>query len=337
MPRDGIDQIETILHSLRGSPGRDHSAAVRVDRERKFLGVGVVRARDVVELVVRVVRPCEIPTREYPRAGVHVGFRKRPDAHREELHQLSREVLLGPAADIQTSVEPHQHRGVLRDRDQQIAEIAESVLSEQFELADDGRGELAGLRREHARRVDRANRATDFRIGSGEVVVPEQRHLLLQRALAVHHPEQPPLPGIVDVGLRLETTRCPGGHAHVAGTADLVVHVVREPLEVEQPLDGRDVRHRRVSGDVLLGRPDRCTPQQVFDVLLASPRHGHGLQTGRRRVGGYFSSVRTPGLPRRRRGRRGSVRLQDSRKAEEIIPLCWLPCKVPQQNPGRKP
>ena len=56
MARDRIDQIETVLHSLCGRPRGYHLAAVRVDRERELLGVGVVRAGDVVERVVRVAR-----------------------------------------------------------------------------------------------------------------------------------------------------------------------------------------------------------------------------------------------------------------------------------------
>ena len=38
----------------------------------------------------------------------------------------------------------------------------------------------------------------------GEVVVPEQRHLLLQRTPRVDHPEHPALTRIVDVDVRRE-------------------------------------------------------------------------------------------------------------------------------------
>ena len=49
-----------------------------------------------------------------------------------------------------------------------------------------------------------AELAGDLAVGGGEVVVPEERHLLLERALRVHHPEQPALAGVGDVVRRLK-------------------------------------------------------------------------------------------------------------------------------------
>jgi len=49
--------------------------------------------------------------------------------------------------------------------------------------------------REIARAFGRANVRRSV-VGGREVVVPEQRHLLLKRTIAVHHAEEPPLPCI---------------------------------------------------------------------------------------------------------------------------------------------
>jgi hypothetical protein len=213
-----------------------------------------------------------------------VNTRARADAHREELHQLAREVLLRPAANIEAPVEPDQHRRVPGDLEQQIAEVSDREFPEQLDLADDAVGVLAGLGGEHAGGFRRSEGAVDFRVGGGEVVVPEERHLLLERALAMDHPEQPALARVVDVRQRLKAPGGTRGDADVPRLADLAVDVVRCAVEGEQALDGRDERHRRIARDVVFNRSERGPPQQMLDVLFASPGHGLSLpDTGRRR------------------------------------------------------
>ena len=46
------------------------------------------------------------------------------DAHREQLEQLAAEVLVRMALDVLAVVEIHEHRRILEDADQQIAEAA---------------------------------------------------------------------------------------------------------------------------------------------------------------------------------------------------------------------
>jgi hypothetical protein len=57
----------------------------------------------------------------------------------------------------------------------------------------------------------------------------------------VHHPEQPPLPRIVDDGARRELPA--RRHRHVVRRADLRVDVVSLLFEVDEVVDGCVVRH----------------------------------------------------------------------------------------------
>ena len=102
------------------------------------------------------------------------------------------------------------------------------------------------------------------------MVVPEQRHLLLQRALAVHHPEHPALTGIVDVVARVESAAAARHHAQIGRIADVGVHVVGHPFEVDEPID------RRIQAEIGVGvhfvgtAAETGAPQQVLDLLFAS-------------------------------------------------------------------
>src|SRR5688572_28315265 len=78
---------------------------------------------------------------------------------------------------------------------QYLLKAAERVLAQQFHLSW-RTGQIAGLERHHLGADDLTGIPRHLAVGGGEVVVPEQRHLLLQRPAGVHHPEQPALPGI---------------------------------------------------------------------------------------------------------------------------------------------
>jgi hypothetical protein len=93
--------------------------------------------------------------------------------------------------------------GILRDLDQQVAEVTERVLAEQLDLSLRP-AQHAGLVREQLRALQHARVVGQLAEAGGEVVVPEQRHLLLQRTPRVDHPEQPALTGIVDVDVGRE-------------------------------------------------------------------------------------------------------------------------------------
>src|SRR5262245_3822247 len=88
----------------------------------------------------------------------------------------------------------------------------------------------------------------------GEVVVPEQRHLLLQRTTRVDHPEHPPLTGIIDVDvgreeaaallvrrIDLRVIRAADARVHIVGTT-FVVHEMRNSLRQRHVLIGVHVR-----------------------------------------------------------------------------------------------
>ena len=97
-------------------------------------------------------------------------------AHGEQLHHLAGEVLVGAALDVEAVVQPDQHRGVLRHGDQQPAEVARGVLSEGLVLPEQ-------------------QFVVEYLFLAGrEVVVPEERHLLFERAGRTDHPVGPPMP-----------------------------------------------------------------------------------------------------------------------------------------------
>ena len=143
--------------------------------------------------VGHVARTLQVPAAEHARGGVHVRFRVVADAHREQFHDLATEVLLRLRFRVRAAVEPHEHRRVLRDVQQDVAEVPERVVAQHLDLAADFRRILRRLRRHVARAFGGAVRARDLVVAGGEVVVPEERHLLLERTVAVDHPEQPAL------------------------------------------------------------------------------------------------------------------------------------------------
>ena len=138
----------------------------------------------------------EVPSGEDPRRCIHIGFGKLTHPDGEQLHQFAAEVLLGARAGVGSPVKPDEHRRVFGNLDQQVTEAARGPVAEQLNLS----ARAVGLRVliHHLGRMDGAVGAGDLRIGRGKEVVPEQRHLLLQRTTGVHHPEQPPLARIVD-------------------------------------------------------------------------------------------------------------------------------------------
>ena len=236
--------------------------------------------RDVEELVVVIrIVPAgdepEVPAGEHARRGIHVLLVVVADAEREQLHDLAAEVLLRALTRVHASVEPDQHRRVLRDFNQELGEAAERVLAKELQLTL-GPGKLAGDIGHHLRALHGADRAVDLAVRRREVVVPEQRHLFLQRSLRVHHSEQPTLPRVFDDGVRLE----PAGTIEdrdVRGVSDPTVYVAGLILVVEQVIEHTRHRHaveRREIG--LTGAKPRAS-KQMFNSRSASC-HGVCLQ-----------------------------------------------------------
>ena len=140
-------------------------------------------------------------------------------AHREQLHDLAAEILVGRPLHVLPGVEEHQHRRVLRHAHQQFAETAGGEALKQRELA------------EHLAIV------ANLVAAGGEVAVPEQRHLLFERPVGRDHAVRPPVgdpprlqraraqPEEEPVGDRLQPARPrrlhrdPHGHAGLRGEA----------------------------------------------------------------------------------------------------------------------
>ena len=203
--------------------------------------VVVVGAVDELRVVVAVRverdRVLERPAGERPRALLDVGLGVVADPHREQLEDLAAVVLVDRLRVVLVVVQPVDHGRIAREVEQERAEVREAVLAEHLDVADHRRGVLA------------------LGPAGGEDVVPEQRHLLFERALRVDHPPDPaPVPRrrVVDVGAQVRV---------VAGK-DVLVQV-RHPLGVDQLLDHLFVRPRRVRLKLVARCPESGPPQQM--------------------------------------------------------------------------
>ena len=185
----------------------------------------------------------QVPAAEHTRRGVDVRLGVVADADREELHDLAAEVLLWPRPGVALTIEPDQRRGILRDLHQEIAEVAERVLAEQLDLSLRS-AQGAGLVREHLGALQHARVIGQLAVAGGEVVVPEQRHLFLQRTPRVNQAEHPSLARVVDVDVWCEEVVVSfGGHLHVVGPSHARIDVVRAAFVVDQMRDGLRRRH----------------------------------------------------------------------------------------------
>jgi hypothetical protein len=128
-------------------------------------------------------------------------------------------------------------------------------------------GQLTLLQGHHLGALDGAEGAGHLAVRRGEVVVPEKRHLLLERALRVDHPEQPPLPRVLDARVRGEPARA-RGDVDVIRPPDLAVHVVGLTVHVHQIGErferGLAVERRQLRG----AGAEAGSPQQVSEVFL---------------------------------------------------------------------
>ena len=180
----GQRRIDVLAHEvavqLRGQKLRrdrlvendvDHLHAVEIAAPAEHLlgGVIVLRGIDVEGDAL------EIPAGEGARRLADVMLRVVADAHGEQLHDFAGEILVRGTLHVHAGIQEGQHGRVLRDADQQGAEVAQALILEQLKLV------------QHLAVV-----AHLVFIG-GEVAVPEQRHLLLQRARRGEHAVCPPV------------------------------------------------------------------------------------------------------------------------------------------------
>ena len=103
------------------------------------------------------------PAGERARRFAHVALRVVADAHREELEQLAAEVLVRMRLDVLAVVEIDEHRRILEDPDEQRAQIAGRARAQHLVLP------------EHHPVV------AHLGVARGEMPVPEERELLLER------------------------------------------------------------------------------------------------------------------------------------------------------------
>ena len=168
---------------------------------------------------------------------------------------------------VRPAVEPDEHRRVLGDLDQDVAEVAERVVAQHLDLAAHAAGILGRFGGHVARGLGGASDARHLAVAGREVVVPEERHLLLERPLAVHHPEQPPLPGVEDVRAartappRVAIRTYPGCPIFVSTSSAIC-------LVVEQAATAPASDSARYVVDLVGPGAEAGAPQQMFDLTI---------------------------------------------------------------------
>ena len=86
----------------------------------------------------------------------------------------------------------------------------------------------------------------------------------LQRTLRVHHPEQPSLTRVFDIGVRRELAS--RGDANVCAVAYLGVDIVGLKLVVEELCGNERGRERGESGKIRGARPERRASEEVLNL-----------------------------------------------------------------------
>lgn len=220
--RLGIGIREEAPEFLRDVARRGR--AVRVHREDVVHDVGLVpvlghaheRLQPVVvpnrvEVVLRGIRAEQVVAGQRASGGDNVVLRVLVHSQREELHQLTSEVLVGCAHDVGVVVEVDDHRGMEDHRLDERLEAAGAHGTEQVVL------------------LVHELRAVDLVVAGHEMPVPEQRELFLEGRRARAHAIDPPVLEIEDL---LPVAESRVRHERRGG-------VTRVPREVEDVVDDR--------------------------------------------------------------------------------------------------
>ena len=187
---------------------------------------------------------------------------------REELHELAAVVLVRLALVVGVAVEPDEHRGVDGDRLAERPEVAGGLAAQQPVLA------------------DHQPRLAHLDVAGGEVAVPVEGQLLLERVLGRRHALQPPalirLQGGRVVGIVRRGDLLEGQHLEVVGTAV-------GSGEAEQVVDGGGVPGRRPLLDLRDGGAEAGAGEEPRDpaevVGRDRRRRRRGAGCGQRRPG----------------------------------------------------
>ena len=249
------------------------------------------------------VQVLEVPPGERAGGLAHILLGVVAHTHREELHHLPGEVLVGRALHVHARIEVVEHRRIFGDRYRQVPEIAGRVALKHVDL------------QQHLPVV------ADLVLGRREVAVPEQRHLLFQRPAAIEHALGPPVPDPAGfqprraqpveetVGHRLHVAidklgLDPDAHARAtlhrqfgrrraarrevhqrlipeSGMLERQQMVVRERVVVDELADRLLGRHVRQLLDVFRGAAETRAFQQVGGAVVAPVRGGDRRQIPR--------------------------------------------------------
>jgi hypothetical protein len=87
----------------------------------------------------------------------------------------------------------------------------------------------------------------------------------------MHHPEQPPLPGVRDVGLRRK--HAVDRRAGVSRLANQRVDIVDQAVVVDEHVDRLIDRHLAEQRELVRPSPEPGSPQQMLDLAIRSFRH----------------------------------------------------------------
>ena len=176
--------VEILAHEVavelgRDEPGRgllfhddgDHVLPVECASVAQERLLAVV----VVVCVECEVGAAEVPSRERARALADVGLGVVAWPHGEEFHDFPGKVFVRRALDVDAGVEERQHGRVFRHGFQQCVEVAQPLCLEQLHLL------------QHLPVV------AHLVLVGGEVAMPEERGLFLERALGSQHAVGPPV------------------------------------------------------------------------------------------------------------------------------------------------
>ncbi len=239
------------------------------------LDPGVVRLLAVVAARRAVRIPVHPESGERPSGLADVALAV-PVAEREELHQLACVVLVRRLLVRVGQREEEEHGRVARHRLQQGRKAAERMAAQLFVLS------------QHQRRV---------LVRGGEVVVPEERELLLERMPGADHPVEPPEHVVAPLVLRAQMVTVQARRAHARGGGGAAV---------QQPADRARLAPSRPVVGLARGGAEACAPEEALHVRLgpAAPR-AVAASGATACVGGYgLSGHSCPGLGLGAAGRR---------------------------------
>ena len=198
--------------------------------------VAVLEARMIEQIWHSWQRIGVCPARECASRHLHIVLGVVADAHREQLHQLAAIVLVWRAIVVVAVVQPVDHSWVPGNLQQQFAEVPHRMGVQHFVVSPHRRPgvQLGESRSKHA--------------------VPEQRHLLFQRATRIEDAIQPAASG-ADKSLRL--------HMHWREPQRNVIVRLRLAHRIQQPVNGRVISPFCQRLDLVIPCAKTCSSHQV--------------------------------------------------------------------------